>query len=91
MAESKDASYRFGDHFLAHRIRNSDILSWVRNSNLTHIILPRLSLEDCSLVVLELPHMVPKEGQCLVKAVTYIRVTGHLIFQPYRYAVACVK
>ena len=26
---------------------------------------------------------------CL-KSVTYIRVTGHFIFQPYRYVVACV-
>ena len=30
---------------------------------------------------------VPK---LLVKTVTYIRVTGHFIFQPYRYVVACV-
>ena len=27
---------------------------------------------------------------CLFKPVTYIRVTGHFIFQPYRYVVACV-
>ena len=36
------------DFFPAHRIRISDILSWVRNSYLTHVILPRLSKEDCS-------------------------------------------
>ena len=53
--------------FLAHRIRISDILSCVRNSYLTHVILPRLSWEDCSLVVLELTHMVVKWRQCLVK------------------------
>ena len=27
---------------------------------------------------------------CLILPVTYIRVTGHFIFQPYRYVVACV-
>ena len=38
---------------------NEDIryLSWVRHSYLTHVILPRLSQLDCSLVVLELMHM----------------------------------
>ena len=40
--------------FLAHRIRISDILSWDRKSYLTHVILPRLSREGCTLVVLEL-------------------------------------
>ena len=58
--QSKDDSYSVGDHFLAHQIRNSDILYRVRNSYLTHVILLRLSLEDCSLAVLELPHMVVK-------------------------------
>ena len=38
--------------FLAHWIRISDILSWVRNSYLTHVILSRLSYEGCTLVVL---------------------------------------
>ena len=28
--------------FIAHRIRISDILSWVRNSYLNHVILPKL-------------------------------------------------
>ena len=41
-------------------IRKFEILPWDRNSYLTHIILPRLSLEDHSLVVLELSHMVIK-------------------------------
>ena len=35
-----------------HGIRISDILSWVRNSYLTHVKLPRLSHMACSLVVL---------------------------------------
>ena len=33
---------------------------------------------------------VPPLDPHLVLAVTYIRVTGHFIFQPYRYGVACV-
>ena len=44
--------------FLAHQLRISDILSWVRNSYLTNVILLRLSHEGCTLVVLELMHMV---------------------------------
>ena len=40
--------------FLAHQIRILDILSWDRKSYLTHVILPRLSHEGCTLVVLEL-------------------------------------
>ena len=35
--------------------------------NLFHVILPRLSREDCSLVVLDLKHMVVKWRHCLVK------------------------
>ena len=46
--------------FLAQWIRISENSAWVRNSNLTHVILPRLSLVDCSLVVLELIHMIVK-------------------------------
>ena len=42
--------------FLARHIRISGILACVRNSYLIHVILPRLSREDCSLVVLELTH-----------------------------------
>ena len=45
---------------LARWIRIAEILAWVRNSYLTHVILSRLSREDCSLVVLELMHMVVK-------------------------------
>ena len=39
---------------------DTNILSWDRKSYLTHVILPRLSHEDCTLVVLELTHMVVK-------------------------------
>ena len=46
--------------FLAHRIRISDILSLVRNSYLTHAILPRLSQEGRLMAVLDLKHMVVK-------------------------------
>ena len=42
--------------FLAHSIRISEILDWVRNSYLALVILPRLSREGCALVVLELMH-----------------------------------
>ena len=45
---------------LAHRIKISDILSWDRKSYFTHVILPMLSREGCTLVVLELTHMVVK-------------------------------
>ena len=38
---------------LAHQIRTSEILPWDRKSYLTHGILPRLSCESCTLVVLE--------------------------------------
>ena len=37
----------------AHPIRISDILSWDRNSYLTHVISPRLSREDYTLVIME--------------------------------------
>ena len=48
-------------YILANRItRISDILSWDRKSYLTHAILTRLSREGCTLVVLELTHMVIK-------------------------------
>ena len=40
-------------NFLGHRIRISAILSWVRNSFPTDVILPRLSREDCLIVVFE--------------------------------------
>ena len=43
-----------GQHFLAHQIRISEILSWDRKSYLTHVILTRLSREGYTLVVLEL-------------------------------------
>ena len=46
--------------FLAHRIVKSENLHLDRNSYLTHAILPRLSREGCTLVVLELTHMVIK-------------------------------
>ena len=36
--------------FLAHRIRLSDILPWVRNSILIYAILPRLSCVDRSII-----------------------------------------
>ena len=39
---------------IAHLIRIFDISAWVRNSNLTHVILPRMSCEGCILVVLRI-------------------------------------
>ena len=50
--------------------RTSVFLSWVRNSYLTHVILPKLSREDCSLVVLKLTCMVAKWRQCLVNVMS---------------------
>ena len=38
----------------------------VRNSYLTHVIIPRLSREGCSLVVLKLMHMVVNLCPCSV-------------------------
>ena len=49
-----------GKQFLAHHIRISEILPCDRNSYLTHVILPRLSGEGLTLVVLDLKHMVVK-------------------------------
>ena len=46
--------------FLAHRIGISEILPWDRKFYLTHAVLPRPSREGCTLVVLELTHMVVK-------------------------------
>ena len=37
---------------LTQHIKISEILAWVRNSYLTHVILPRLSRDYCSLVAL---------------------------------------
>ena len=45
---------------LAHLITISEILACDRKSYLTHVILPRLSHEGRTLVVLELTHMVVK-------------------------------
>ena len=42
-------------------------LPWDGKSYLSHVILPSVSWEDCSLVVLDLTHMVVKWCQCLVK------------------------
>ena len=46
--------------FLAHCMRISDVLTWDRKSDLTYVFLPRLSREGCTLVVLELAHMIVK-------------------------------
>ena len=46
------------EHFLPQRITLSDILA--RDRYLIHIILPRLSCVDCTLVVLVLMYMVVK-------------------------------
>ena len=43
---------------LAHGIRISDILSWVINSYLTQVTLPRLSPEGSTSVVVELTRMI---------------------------------
>ena len=48
------------EYILAHLMRISDILSSVRNSFVTNVILPRLWRGSCTLVVLELTHMVVK-------------------------------
>ena len=45
---------------LARKMRMSDIVSWVRNSYLSHVILSRVSSESRTMVVLELTHMVVK-------------------------------
>ena len=45
----------------------SEILVWDRNCYLIPVILPRLSWEGCSLVVMELMHMIVKWQQCSVK------------------------
>ena len=45
---------------LARRIRMSDIVSWVRNYYLYHVILPRLSRKILTMVVLGLTHIVVK-------------------------------
>ena len=45
-------------------VRISDILSWVRNYYLTHVILPMLSIVRCLLVVLELTRMAVKCCHC---------------------------
>ena len=46
--------------FLANRMRASDILPWGRKYYLTHVTLPKLPRECCTLVVLELTRMVVK-------------------------------
>ena len=46
---------------IAHQIRIFEISVWVRNSNLTHVILPRLLCEGCILVVLEPIYMCGSE------------------------------
>ena len=43
------------------------MLPWVRKSYLTHVILPRLSRVDCSLVVLEPTGMLVKRRHFYVK------------------------
>ena len=45
---------------IAHLISISKILVWDGESNLSHVILPRLSCEGCTLIVLELAHMAVK-------------------------------
>ena len=57
---SVDNSSRQRMDILAQQISRYDISSWVRNSYLTMVILPRLSREGCTLVALELTHMADK-------------------------------
>ena len=59
---------------LAHQIRTSEILPWDRNSYLSYVILPRLSLEDCSLVVMELAHMVIKWRHHVILHVSVLKL-----------------
>ena len=57
--------FKFGNAFLALRIRMSDILSWDRKSYLTHVILSRLSGEGCTFLVLELMRL-SRQGTLLI-------------------------
>ena len=63
-------------HVLALLIRISDVLPWDRKSYLTHVILPRLSLEGCTMPALELTHMVVKLRYCYV---TFVKVVSQRI------------
>ena len=52
---------------LAHQIRTSEILPYDSKSYLSHIILPRLPRERCTLVVLELTCMAVKWRHFMLK------------------------
>ena len=62
--------------FLACQIKIAEILPWDRNSYLTHAILPMLSHEGFTLVVLELTHMVVKCHHCYVIVTSSCHVTS---------------
>ena len=49
-----------------HTNKDIEILLWDRKSDLTNAILPRLSREGCTLVVLELTHVVVNWCHCYV-------------------------
>ena len=68
---------------VAHRIGISDFLSWDRKSYLTHAILPRLSGEGCTLVVLELTHMVVKLSHCYAKMTSSCGVAHLPVFRNF--------
>ena len=55
----------------AQRLRIAEILAWVKNSYLTHVILPWLTLEDCALVFMKLRH-------CYVKVTSLCNITSHI-------------
>ena len=67
--------------FLAHWIRVSEILSLDRISYLTYVIQQRLSQESCTLVVLELTHMVVKWCHCCVKVTSAYSGTSERLFE----------
>ena len=46
--------------------------------HLTHVILPRLSREECTLVVLEVKYMVAKWRHCYVKVTSSNHVTSRI-------------
>ena len=66
-------------NILAHRIRISEILPWDRKSYLTHAILSRLSSKVCTLIVLELTHMVVKRCHCYIKGMSSCEIASQRI------------
>ena len=53
--------------FLAHRVRISAVLPWDRKFYLTHVMVPRLSCEGCTLVVFEITHKASSDVIVMLK------------------------